>query len=183
MSRRDWQLRVVACIDSALNSWRENLPTVLRWTPDQTDAELRDQAMLLAAALYLAQIQVSRSVYRWSGVKDLIRPFTVASTFYRSAKHVAVVPVTYDLRQCCPNMPAHDGAELEDELYALAACSCMSSLPRPSRIMLISTLDGHLLLMHRPHPLRSAPTTNWKRRGRREGRQARLRRLEGDGAV
>ncbi|KAL1743484.1 hypothetical protein HDZ31DRAFT_40779 [Schizophyllum fasciatum] len=60
MSRHEWERRVVACIDSALNSWRDKLPESLRWDPNRPNAELREQAASLCMALYLAQIQLHR---------------------------------------------------------------------------------------------------------------------------
>ncbi|KAL1760642.1 fungal-specific transcription factor domain-containing protein [Schizophyllum commune] len=112
MSRRDWQLRVVACIDSALNSWRENLPTVLRWTPDQTNAELRDQAMLLAAALYLAQIQ-------------LHRPFIVAPNTSQSFPSLAICANA--ARTCLRMMERNSKMSFTPWPHAVMAifCSCI----------------------------------------------------------
>ncbi|TRM70017.1 fungal-specific transcription factor domain-containing protein [Schizophyllum amplum] len=60
MSRRDWEMRVVTCVDSALNNWLNNLPNHMRWDPDQPVAEYRDQAAILYTAMYLTQIQVHR---------------------------------------------------------------------------------------------------------------------------
>ncbi|KAL1691507.1 fungal-specific transcription factor domain-containing protein [Schizophyllum commune] len=112
MSRRDWQLRVVACIDSALNSWRENLPAFLRWSPDETNAELRDQAMLLAAALYLAQIQ-------------LHRPFIVAPNTSQSFPSLAICANA--ARTCLRMMERNSKMSFTPWPHAVMAifCSCI----------------------------------------------------------
>uniref|UniRef100_D8QBZ5 Xylanolytic transcriptional activator regulatory domain-containing protein n=1 Tax=Schizophyllum commune (strain H4-8 / FGSC 9210) TaxID=578458 RepID=D8QBZ5_SCHCM len=112
MSRRDWQLRVVSCIDSALNSWRENLPTFLRWSPDETNAELRDQAMLLAAALFLAQIQ-------------LHRPFIVAPNTSQSFPSLAICANA--ARTCLRMMERNSKMSFTPWPHAVMAifCSCI----------------------------------------------------------
>ncbi|KAL1673774.1 fungal-specific transcription factor domain-containing protein [Schizophyllum commune] len=112
MSRRDWQLRVVACIDSALNSWRENLPAYLRWSPDETNAELRDQAMLLVAALYLAQIQ-------------LHRPFIVAPNTSQSFPSLAICANA--ARTCLRMMERNSKMSFTPWPHAVMAifCSCI----------------------------------------------------------
>ncbi|KAJ7734158.1 fungal-specific transcription factor domain-containing protein [Mycena maculata] len=56
----DWEERVVAEFDSALNRWRDGVPTHLRWDPARADPLFFDQSVALHCAYYHLQILIHR---------------------------------------------------------------------------------------------------------------------------
>ncbi|PIL25379.1 transcription factor [Ganoderma sinense ZZ0214-1] len=59
-SDEQWEQRIVADLDSALNKWSDSLPTHLRWDPEQEDAVWLTQAANLRAFHYYTQFAVHR---------------------------------------------------------------------------------------------------------------------------
>ncbi|RPD58799.1 hypothetical protein L226DRAFT_471250 [Lentinus tigrinus ALCF2SS1-7] len=55
-----WEQRVVAELDSSLNSWLDSLPAHLRWNPDQEDTLFLTQSATLYAYYFHTQIAVHR---------------------------------------------------------------------------------------------------------------------------
>ncbi|CAE6422895.1 unnamed protein product [Rhizoctonia solani] len=56
----EWEAHLVMQIDSDLNAWLENIPSELRWNPNQPNATLLSQSAMLYAGFYNLQICVHR---------------------------------------------------------------------------------------------------------------------------
>ncbi|KAJ7175176.1 fungal-specific transcription factor domain-containing protein [Mycena crocata] len=56
-----WQESAVAELDSALNSWRDQVPEHLRWNPAHADPTFFDQSVALHCGYYQLQILIHRS--------------------------------------------------------------------------------------------------------------------------
>ncbi|KAI0092310.1 fungal-specific transcription factor domain-containing protein [Irpex rosettiformis] len=56
----DWQQRILAEVDSALNQWIDSLPSHLRWDPHMENVVFLNQSACLYAAYYTVQIVVHR---------------------------------------------------------------------------------------------------------------------------
>ncbi|KAM5544332.1 hypothetical protein V8D89_001992 [Ganoderma adspersum] len=59
-SDEQWEQRIVADLDSALNKWSDSLPSHLRWDPEQADVVWLTQAASLNAFHYYIQFAVHR---------------------------------------------------------------------------------------------------------------------------
>ncbi|KAI1785161.1 fungal-specific transcription factor domain-containing protein [Ganoderma leucocontextum] len=60
-SDEQWEQRIVADLDSALNKWADSLPSHLRWDPEQENVLFLTQAATISAIFYQYQIAVHRS--------------------------------------------------------------------------------------------------------------------------
>ncbi|KAJ7718356.1 fungal-specific transcription factor domain-containing protein [Mycena maculata] len=56
----DWEEQVVAELDSALNSWHDDVPAHLRWDPARVDPLFFDQSVMLHCAYHHLQILIHR---------------------------------------------------------------------------------------------------------------------------
>ncbi|PIL25446.1 transcription factor [Ganoderma sinense ZZ0214-1] len=58
---QQWEQRIVADLDSALNKWSDSLPAHLRWNPEEENVMFLTQAGTLSASYYYTQFAVHRS--------------------------------------------------------------------------------------------------------------------------
>lgn len=56
----EWEERVVAELDSSMNSWKDSLPDHLRWDPNQGNITFLQQSANLHMTFYYLQIQIHR---------------------------------------------------------------------------------------------------------------------------
>ncbi|KAI1785317.1 fungal-specific transcription factor domain-containing protein [Ganoderma leucocontextum] len=59
-SDQQWEQRIVADLDSALNKWADSLPSHLRWNPEEENVLFLTQAGTLSAYYYYTQFAVHR---------------------------------------------------------------------------------------------------------------------------
>ncbi|PIL25378.1 transcription factor [Ganoderma sinense ZZ0214-1] len=85
ISDEQWEQRLVADLDSALNKWTDALPSHLRWNPEQENALWLTQAASLRAFHFYTQFAVHR-------------PFTVASRRESSLSFPSVIMCTNGAR-------------------------------------------------------------------------------------
>ncbi|KAJ7813924.1 fungal-specific transcription factor domain-containing protein [Mycena olivaceomarginata] len=55
-----WEVQAIAELDSALNSWRDQIPDHLRWDPMREDPVFFNQSVMLHCAYYHLQIMIHR---------------------------------------------------------------------------------------------------------------------------
>ncbi|KAF8315963.1 fungal-specific transcription factor domain-containing protein [Amanita rubescens] len=60
VSDEEWEQRIVAEVDSAMNQWKDSLPNHLKWDPRCEDARTFEQMAVLHSLFYQLQIQVHR---------------------------------------------------------------------------------------------------------------------------
>ncbi|KAH9478722.1 putative transcriptional regulatory protein [Psilocybe cubensis] len=56
----DWEGRMVAALDSAMNEWKDSLPDYLHWDPDRPNSLFFHQSVNLHATYYYVQMQMHR---------------------------------------------------------------------------------------------------------------------------
>ncbi|KAM5544389.1 hypothetical protein V8D89_002049 [Ganoderma adspersum] len=97
-SDQQWEQRIVAELDSALNQWANSLPSHLRWNPEQENLLFLSQAATIAAVYYLHQIAVHRSfMSRSSSPRESpISPLSTIICVNAARSAIQVIEVLYN---------------------------------------------------------------------------------------
>ncbi|PIL25443.1 transcription factor [Ganoderma sinense ZZ0214-1] len=92
-SDEQWEQRIVAELDSALNNWADSLPSHLRWNPEEENEVFLTQAATLAAWHRGHQIAVHRSFMSSSRRESPISPPStiICTNAARATIHIADV--------------------------------------------------------------------------------------------
>jgi len=88
-----WEERIVAELDSALNKWIDSIPTYLRWDPRCTDTTWISQSAILYAAYCALQIMIHRPFISYtrahvSSEASRLPSLTICVNAARSCVHV-----------------------------------------------------------------------------------------------
>ncbi|KAM5544367.1 hypothetical protein V8D89_002027, partial [Ganoderma adspersum] len=95
-SDRQWEQRIVAELDSALNKWTDSLPSHLHWNPEEENVLFLTQAASLKANYYHYQVAVHRSFMPFSGSRESPLSFPSAIICTNAARSsIQVLEVLY----------------------------------------------------------------------------------------
>ncbi|PIL25372.1 transcription factor [Ganoderma sinense ZZ0214-1] len=77
---RQWEQRIVAELDSALNKWVDSVPAHLQWNPDREDHLLLKQSAILLSHYYQIQMAVHRPFISTRRQSSLMFPSLIICT-------------------------------------------------------------------------------------------------------
>jgi len=83
----EWEQRIVAEIDSAMNRWKDSLPDHLEWDPHREDYIAFRQSSVLHALYYQVQIQVHRPFLQKQSPLSMLS-FVICTNAARSCSHL-----------------------------------------------------------------------------------------------
>ncbi|KAJ7110599.1 fungal-specific transcription factor domain-containing protein [Mycena epipterygia] len=89
-----WEQKIVAELDSALNTWFDSVPSHLRWDPACPNDIFFDQSAALYCTYYLAQILIHRQfipAFRRSAIPTRSPSLTICNNAARACSHVAEI--------------------------------------------------------------------------------------------
>ncbi|KAF8813792.1 hypothetical protein BYT27DRAFT_7180557 [Phlegmacium glaucopus] len=92
----EWEHRIVAELDSSLNRWKDSLPDVLRWDPDQRNSTFFHQSVSLFSTFFYIQIQVHRPFLTKRSDLSLVS-LAICTNAARSCSHLLEVALRRDL--------------------------------------------------------------------------------------
>ncbi|KAK7457856.1 Gypsy retrotransposon integrase-like protein 1 [Stygiomarasmius scandens] len=89
-SSADWTQKAVMEVDSALNSWMDNIPSHLKWDPHCENGTFFTQSVTLYATYYFTQILVHRSFIPRPGEASVVNfpSMAICANAARSCLHV-----------------------------------------------------------------------------------------------
>ncbi|KAJ7696002.1 fungal-specific transcription factor domain-containing protein [Mycena rosella] len=92
-SRPEWEQRIVAELDSAMNNWFNTVPPHLHWDPDRTPDVFFDQSAVLYTTYHYIQIAIHRQ-YIFKATTSASASLSICTSAARSALHIANVWIT-----------------------------------------------------------------------------------------
>lgn len=93
LTGNQWERQVVTELDSAMNSWKDSLPSHLQWDPTRQNTPFYYQSLTLHASYYYTQIQIHRPFLLKKSTLSL-SSLTICTNAARSCSRLLAVALT-----------------------------------------------------------------------------------------